>query len=108
MEFTKYPALYCLEERHGMELGMPTKLRTIARIFTHYIAQHQRSSFMVAFNKAHFFSIYARFFLVKVPKKIDCLGFVLQEIGISNVLNKNCARKQLINQFLLVEELMVP
>ena len=39
---------------------------------------------------------YARFFSVQVPKKadadglIDCLGSVLQEVGISNVLNKNC------------------
>ena len=39
---------------------------------------------------------YARFISVQVPKKadadglIDCLGSVSQEVGISNILNKNC------------------
>jgi len=128
MAFKKYSALYSLEERHGVELGNAYKTKDSARVFTNYIAQHQRNSFMATFSKAHFFSFlmdgstdagnvedevfvlihcfkddksevicsHARFFSVQVPKKADadgliaCLGSVLQEIGISNVLDKSC------------------
>ena len=128
MAFKKYPALYSLEERHGVELGNAYKTKDSARLFTNYIAQHQRNSFMATLSKAHFFSFlmhgstdagnvedeifvllhclkddkseevrsYARFFSVQVPKKADadgliyCLGSVLQEVGISEVLNKRC------------------
>ena len=128
MAFKKYPALYRLEERHGVELGNAYKTKDSARLFTTYIAQHQRNSFMAILSKAHFFNFlmdgstdagnvedeifvllhcfkddkseemqsYARLFSVQVPKKadadglIDCLGSVLQEVGISDVLNKSC------------------
>ena len=47
-------------------------------------------------DKSEEMQSYARFFSVQVPKKadadglIDCLGSVLQEVGISDVLNKSC------------------
>ena len=105
MAFKKYPALYSLEERHGVELGNAYKTKDSARIFTHYIAQHQRSCFMATFNKASFLMdgstdagnvkdevfvllhcfkddknkeirSYARFFSVQVPKKADADGLI--------------------------------
>ena len=56
MAFKKYPALYSLEERYGVELGNAYKTKDSARLFTNYIAQHQRNSFMATLSKAHFFS----------------------------------------------------
>ena len=56
MAFKKYPALYRLEERHGVELGNAYKTKDSARLFTNYIAQHQKNSYMAILCKAHFFS----------------------------------------------------
>ena len=56
MAFMKYPALYRLEERHGVELGNAFKTKDSARLFTNYIAQHQRNRFMAILSKAHFLS----------------------------------------------------
>ena len=56
MALKKYPALYSLEERHGVELGNAYKTKYSARLFTNYIAQYQRNSFMATLSKAHFFS----------------------------------------------------
>ena len=56
MAFKKYPALYRLEERHGVKLGNSYKTKDSAKLFTNYIAQHQRNSFMAILSKAHFFS----------------------------------------------------
>ena len=53
--FKKYPALYRLKERHGVELGNAYKTKDSARLFTNYLAQHQRNSFKATLSKAHFF-----------------------------------------------------
>ena len=136
----RYPALYSLEERHGVELVNAYKTKDSARLFTNYIAQHQRNGFMATLCKAHFFSclmdgsmdagnvedeilsfcivskmIKAKkcFFSVQVPKKadadglIDCLGSVLQELEYLMCSTRAVFWKQLLNQFLLVEVLMV-
>ena len=56
MAFKKYPALYRLEERQGVELGNAYKTKDSARLLTNYIAQYQRNSYMAILCKAYFFN----------------------------------------------------
>ena len=45
LAFTKYPLIYKLEQRHGVDLGQAYQGRESAQIFAHYIAQSQRREF---------------------------------------------------------------
>ena len=45
MAFKKYPVIYALESRHGIELGHAYRTKDSAKSFTHYIAQAQRQDF---------------------------------------------------------------
>ena len=55
--FTKYPALYQLESRHEVDMGIAYNNNVAAKCFTHYIAESQRQGF-IRFLKTnvHFFS----------------------------------------------------
>ena len=54
--FSKYPALYDLESRHEVDLGVAYKNDASAKSFTHYIAQSQRDSFVSSLTNLHYFS----------------------------------------------------
>ena len=56
MAFSKYPALYDLESRHEVDLGVAYKNDISAKSFTHYIAQSQRDHFVCSLSKSHYFS----------------------------------------------------
>ena len=45
LAFTKYPSIYKLEQRHGVDLGQAYQGRESAQVFAHYIAQSQRREF---------------------------------------------------------------
>ena len=55
--FAKYPALYDLECRHDVELGIAYKNDVSAKSFTHFIAETQRRNFIDCLSKLHFFSV---------------------------------------------------
>ena len=54
--FSKYPALYDLESRHEVDLGVAYKNDVSAKCFTHYLAQSQRDHFVCSLSKSHYFS----------------------------------------------------
>ena len=56
MAFSKYSALYDLESRHEVDLGVAYKNDISAKSFTHYIAQSQRNHFVRSLSKSHYFS----------------------------------------------------
>ena len=56
MAFEKYPPLYELQTRHGVNLGSAYKSPQSAKTFTHYIAAAQREALMVALANTPFFS----------------------------------------------------
>ena len=54
--FAKYTALYNLEERHDVDLGIAYKNDVSAKSFTHFIAESQRNDFLRSFSSSPFFS----------------------------------------------------
>ena len=54
MAFSKYPALYDLESRHDVDLGIAYKNDVSAKSFTHYIAQSQREHFLRSLSNSHY------------------------------------------------------
>jgi hypothetical protein len=54
--FQKYPVFHCLAERQGVQLGSTYKRSDCAKLFTYYIAEAQRSSFLQRFSQVNFFS----------------------------------------------------
>ena len=54
--FSKYPALYDLESRHDVDLGVAYKNDVSAKSFTHFIAQSQCDSFVRSLSNSHYFS----------------------------------------------------
>ena len=54
--FSKYTALYDLESRHEVDLGVAYKNDVSAKSFTHYIAQSQRDHYVSSLSKSHYFS----------------------------------------------------
>ena len=56
MAFSKYPALYNLESRHKVDLGVAYKNDVSAKSLTHYLAQSQRDNFVRSLSKSHHFS----------------------------------------------------
>lgn len=100
MSFTRYPAIYELESRHGVKLGHAYKTKDSAKNFTHYIAESQRNGFIRSLSTSRFYSFLmdgstdagnveeeliiimycaasqsfkscARYFAIEVPKKAD-------------------------------------
>ena len=57
MAFSKYPAIHELEIRHGIDLGHSYATKDSAKLFTHYIAESQRSAFMRSLSIVHFYSL---------------------------------------------------
>ena len=55
--FLKYPAIYGLEERHGVDLGATYKNRDSGRNFVHYIAESQRQQLLDDLASCHFYSV---------------------------------------------------
>jgi hypothetical protein len=53
--FSKYPALYELEARHGVDLGFAYQTKDSARSFTQYIAKSQRQQFCSSLSESCFF-----------------------------------------------------
>ena len=53
--FTKYPAIYELEARHGVDLGHAYQNRDSVRLFIKYIAESQRQQFMSWLKKSCLF-----------------------------------------------------
>ncbi len=56
LAFRKYPAIHELESRHGVDLGQSYATKDSAKLFTHYIAESQRTAFMESLSTAHFYS----------------------------------------------------
>ena len=56
MAFKKYPAIYELEERHGVNLGHAYKTKDSAKTFTHYIAESQRNDCSSSLSTSRFYS----------------------------------------------------
>ena len=56
MSFSKYPALFDLESRHEVDLGVAYRNDVSARSFTHFIAESQRRSFIHSLANTHFIS----------------------------------------------------
>ena len=54
--FSKYPALYDLESRHDVDVGVAYKNDVSAKSFTHFIAQSQCDSFVHSLSNSHYFS----------------------------------------------------
>ena len=54
--FSKYPALYDLESRHDVDIGVAYKNDVSAKFFTHYIAQSQHDRFLCSLSNSHCFS----------------------------------------------------
>ena len=52
MAFKKYPVLYDLEIRHGVDLGQSHKTKDSAKTFITYIAQNQREEFVHSLTKS--------------------------------------------------------
>ena len=52
--FEKFPALYELEARHGVDLGAAYRTAPSAKLFTHYIAESQRQQFLRALSEIKF------------------------------------------------------
>ena len=57
MAFRKYPTIHELEIRHGIDLGHSYATKDSAKLFTHYIAESQRSAFMRSLSIVHFYSL---------------------------------------------------
>ena len=49
--------LHALEERLGVNVGFSYKTQESAKMFSHYIAENQRQSFLRAFTRSNFYSI---------------------------------------------------
>ena len=56
MSFSKYPALFDLESRHEVDLGVAYRNDVSAKSFTHFIAESQRKSFIHSLADTHFVS----------------------------------------------------
>ena len=56
MAFSKYTALYDLERRHDVDLGVAYRNDVSAKSFTGFIAQSQRDCFVRSLANLHFFS----------------------------------------------------
>ena len=93
LSFNKYPPLYELECRHGVDLGQAYKTDTSAKSFTHYIAESQRQK-LLSFMRSelHFFS-----FLIdgttdagNVEDEMIVLQFCCKDDGAKEV--RSCAR----------------
>ena len=52
----KYTALYDLESRHDVDLGVAYRNDVSVKSFTRFIAQSQRDCFISSLTKLHFFS----------------------------------------------------
>ena len=46
LAFRKYPVIHELESHHGVDLGQSYATKDSAKLFTHFIAESQRSAFM--------------------------------------------------------------
>ena len=56
LAFRKYPAIYQLESRHGVDLGQSYTTKASAKSFSHYIAESQRTTFINTLSTMHFYS----------------------------------------------------
>ena len=56
ISFSKYPALFDLESRHEVDLGVAYRNDVSARLFTHFIAESQRRGFIHSLANVHFVS----------------------------------------------------
>lgn len=56
LAFRKYPVLHELESRHGVDLGQSYATKDSAKLFTHFIAESQRSAFMQSLSTTLFCS----------------------------------------------------
>ena len=56
LAFMKYPAVYQLEAKHNVDLGIAYKTKESAKSFVHYIAESQRASFIRSLSKCRFYS----------------------------------------------------
>ena len=56
MAFRKYPAIHELETRHGVDLGQTYATKDSAKMFTHCIAESQRTAFLQCLSTTHFYS----------------------------------------------------
>ena len=56
LSFSKYPALFDLESRHDVDLGLAYRNDVAARSFTQFIAESQRRSFLQSLSSTNFVS----------------------------------------------------
>ena len=54
LAFVKYVPLHALSEHHGVSLGQNYKTPDSAKLFTHYIAEAQRKSFLHSLARTNF------------------------------------------------------
>lgn len=93
MAFKKYPSLYSLELRHGVNLGQAYKTKDSAKYFTHYIAESQRQnfiSFLSATSRFYSFLMDGSTDSGKVEDEVVVIMYCTQDAVSEKV--KSCAR----------------